>query len=223
MDELAALEEKLFSAARSERADPAARARALTNALVEARARRRIPVGPVLGAVALAAGVGLLIWLGGGTRAPLPIDREKLSVAAPSASRSAPSSDANKAALQEPALQASSQVAPRALSAPRPAASLSEELAILEQARAALADGSASRSLELLDRYDRALRGTRLRAEATMLRIEALAAAGRTGEAARLARKFVAENPGSPLVDRARTFVRGDEETVGKQGPGGKP
>lgn len=87
-------------------------------------------------------------------------------------------------------------------------ASLSEEVTALDQARQSLASGDANGALAKLDDYTNVLGGTRLVLEAALLRIQALSSAGRTAEASRLARRFTKENPGSPLVDRARSFVR---------------
>ena len=76
---------------------------------------------------------------------------------------------------------------------------------MLQQVRSALAGGDGGRALRGLDQYDR--RGTRLRTESTILRIEALARVGRRAEAAVLAQRFVADHPTDPLVDRARAYL----------------
>jgi len=87
-------------------------------------------------------------------------------------------------------------------------ASLSDELGSLKLASSALSSGDPRAALAALDRYDHVLKGKVMRAEATLLRIEALARTGQTGAASTLAQRFVEQNPGSPLVDRARTFVQ---------------
>ena len=87
-------------------------------------------------------------------------------------------------------------------------ASLSDELSALKVASGALSAGDTRAALAALDRYDRVLKGQKMRAEATLLRIEALSRAGQTEAASALAQRFVEQNPGSPLVDRARSFVR---------------
>jgi hypothetical protein len=91
--------------------------------------------------------------------------------------------------------------------APHPAPTLGDELAELEAARSALTAGDPKRALALLDHYRQTTRGARLADEALVLRLDALVRAGRGAEAAALARDFVAKNPGSPLVDRARAFT----------------
>lgn len=89
-----------------------------------------------------------------------------------------------------------------------PPASLPEEIAALDRARTALSSGDVPGALRMLDDYERVLRGTRLTAEATMLRIDALARSGRTAEASALAARFVEANPSSALADRARAFIK---------------
>jgi hypothetical protein len=89
-----------------------------------------------------------------------------------------------------------------------PPASLPDEIASLDRARTALSSGDVSGALRVLDDYDRVLRGTRLTAEATLLRIDALARSGRAAEASALAARFVEANPASALADRARAFIK---------------
>jgi len=86
-------------------------------------------------------------------------------------------------------------------------ASLSDEVSALKVASTALSGGDPQAALAALDRYDRVLKGQKLRAEATLIRIEALSRAGQSEAASALAQRFVAQNPGNPLVDRARSFV----------------
>jgi hypothetical protein len=89
-----------------------------------------------------------------------------------------------------------------------PPPSLPDEIATLDRARTALSSGDVQGALRILDDYDRVLRGTRLTAEATMLRIDALARSGRNAEASALAARFVEANPSSALADRARAFIK---------------
>jgi hypothetical protein len=121
-------------------------------------------------------------------------------------------------------VEAPSQAVPSAPSLPTPAklvasapsesakvhsapASLSDELSALKVASSALSAGDTQAALSALDRYDHVLKGQKMRAEATLLRIEALSRAGQAEAASALAQRFVQQNPGSPLVDRARSFV----------------
>jgi len=75
--------------------------------------------------------------------------------------------------------------------------------------------GSPDRALGLLDRYA-AEHGTALVDEAALLRIETLSALNRKDEARTLALRFVAENPDSPLFDRARRYVDAGSHDVAR-------
>jgi hypothetical protein len=100
----------------------------------------------------------------------------------------------------------------------RTPASLTEEIASLDRARSALARSDTSDALRALDDYDAVLHGTRLREEATLLRIEVLQRSGRSNEAAAMARKFIDANPGSSLTERARRFLeKGSGSLVGSR------
>jgi hypothetical protein len=226
-DELDELSKKLFAVGRAERATEEIRSRTLDASTATVNVGRSSRRTTIIGAAALAAGVAGLFWFGEREVGTVTVDRESLPVAPAAKPASKPpearSHNAERPTAGQPAkLGASARPSP---SAERTAASLSDELALLESARSALASGSGERALELLDRYERTLRGTRLRAEASILRVEALAASGRKAEAASLAGEFVKKNPGSPLVDRARAFA-GDAQTGPddhKKDPGRSP
>jgi hypothetical protein len=93
--------------------------------------------------------------------------------------------------------------------APAPATSptLSNELAALKQIRQALRNGDGPAALALLDRHAAGEYGSSLALEASVLRVEALDAVGRRAEAEALARRFVRDNPDSPLAERAQRFI----------------
>ena len=203
-NELDDLSVRLFAAARRERPSEQVRARARVSALASARARP-LRLGKAFAVGALAAGFAVLVAYA--TRpAPLArIDREKPALATHERVVNAPAPEPVRETAKVPAPSATTPDRP--VSKPRPAASLSAELELLESARGALAAGENQRALELVDRYHHTLEGKHLRAEAALLRIQALAATGRKDEAARLARAFVEENPGSPLVNRAHSYV----------------
>jgi hypothetical protein len=82
------------------------------------------------------------------------------------------------------------------------------ELDLLKRARTVLRSGDAAQALDLLTRHARERTGNGLEAEATLLRIEALAALGQHADASELATRFVHENPNSALGDRAKSFIR---------------
>jgi hypothetical protein len=94
---------------------------------------------------------------------------------------------------------------PSALASAPP--TLANELGALRQIRQALRGNDGTAALALLDRYDTGEYGKSLSLEASVLRVEALAAVGRRAEAQALARRFVRENPDSPLAERAQTFI----------------
>jgi outer membrane protein assembly factor BamD (BamD/ComL family) len=79
---------------------------------------------------------------------------------------------------------------------------------VLKRARAALRAGEAGRAIALLDDHSRQRSSSALEAEATLLRIEALAQLGSRREASELAARFLRAYPNSALADRARSFTR---------------
>jgi hypothetical protein len=91
--------------------------------------------------------------------------------------------------------------------APASTPTLSNELGALKQIRQALRNGDGGAALVLLDRYDGGEYGSSLALEASVLRIEALDAVGRRSEAEALARRFVRDNPDSPLAERAQRWL----------------
>jgi outer membrane protein assembly factor BamD (BamD/ComL family) len=81
------------------------------------------------------------------------------------------------------------------------------ELDLLKRARAALRSGQPRNAIDLLEAHGRERGGSELVAEATLLRVEALAALGERTVASDLASRFVRENPHSALSDRAKSFI----------------
>lgn len=104
-----------------------------------------------------------------------------------------------------PASSAGTSSAPPASAKPM---TLLGELELLKRARSALRSGDGGQALELLDRHARERTSNGLDAEANLLRIEALAALGRHGDASVLAARFVRDNPNNALGDRAKSFIR---------------
>lgn len=87
------------------------------------------------------------------------------------------------------------------------APSIAREIRALDRVRALLARGDGRRALAELDRYRvEAPRGA-LGQEATLLRIEALVAAGDKQGARRLAQRFLSEHPGTPHATRVRALT----------------
>ena len=209
---------RLFEVARSEAVPEGAQQRALEAARRESSrqtptsarlsARRKWPVAAAC--VAIAAGAVLVLRP---REVSLGISAEPVSVAHTEPERRTTSR------METPSAEAPSTAVPSLPMAPKPAplvaptavhsapASLSDELSALKVASSALSAGDPQAALAALDGYDRVLKGQKMRAEATLLRIEALARGGQTEAASVLAQRFVEQNPGSPLVDRARSFV----------------
>jgi hypothetical protein len=87
------------------------------------------------------------------------------------------------------------------------ASALPAELALLEQARSAVAGGDPARSLSVLDRYAERFPQGSMMPEAMMIRIEALLKAGDRSAATRSAAAFLASDPGSPYAARVRSLL----------------
>jgi len=78
---------------------------------------------------------------------------------------------------------------------------LPEEIRLIDEARTRLHRGDPKGSLETLARYDQLVkRGGRMRAEATVVRIESLQASGDPARAAKLGQRSLADNPSSPYA-----------------------
>jgi hypothetical protein len=87
----------------------------------------------------------------------------------------------------------------------RVAGNLAEQLEQIKRVRAALRAGKPELALSLLDAPG--AETDTLAEEASLLRIESLALAGRHEESARAARAFAERHPSSPLIDRAMSFA----------------
>jgi hypothetical protein len=106
---------------------------------------------------------------------------------------------------------ASSPAAAQAASSqPEAASSLSEEVASLRTAREALGRGDAKGCLAAVDAYFAAFPKGHLGAEARVLRVEAMFAAGQKAQAAALASAMLAQSPRSPYAARLRTIAGED-------------
>ena len=221
------LAEQLFEAARRERPAPGVKQQALRVASAP-----KLPTPRWL-LVALALGaLGVLFALGGQRERVEPEPAAELGSIRPEpievSSRSVP----GKRDASPPVTVAPTSSAPRDVTtpstrvpAPRPApkalaASLEQELEMLDLVRQALLGGDTKTALLRLTRYDQTATRRHLGAEATLLRIQALAASGRASEASVLASEFVARHPNSPLVDRAKSFVHTSPRGNVNQGVG---
>jgi hypothetical protein len=141
--------------------------------------------------------------------APSPESKAPRARAAPRP-RGADAPPAALSAAPEAAAEAAASEGTPANERPPGAAStptLSNELGVLKQIRQALRGHDGQAALALLDRYATGEYGTSLSLEASVLRVEALDAVGRRAEAEALARRFVRDNPDSPLAERAQSFI----------------
>ncbi|HEU5073285.1 MAG TPA: hypothetical protein VFU02_03915 [Polyangiaceae bacterium] len=93
------------------------------------------------------------------------------------------------------------------------------ELEAIDNARKALAQGNAALASRLLDRYAARFPKPRLRAEATVLRIETLIARGDRAAASRLGKAFLQNNSKSPYARRVRSLI-GDTTSSAESSPG---
>lgn len=114
-----------------------------------------------------------------------------------------PTPAAERAALAAP--EPVRRAPPRAV---QPAHRLGDELALLDRARAALAEQASDRALRLIEEYTRRFAGGVLRPEADVLRIEALVQRGDTERAERLSRRFTRAHPGHLLSSRVQRVAQ---------------
>jgi len=209
----------LFEAGRREPAPEATRARIAaalrtrSNEAVQATSTRThwpvVRIALAVAAAALAAGMVSLVGedppvvriTAEAPRPPTPKASSEESTLAPAPAPAPPGPSASVRPAPAPAPRADKRPA-----APAPP-SLDDELGSMQRARSALSRGDATGALAELDRFAKGPGWRQLAVEASLLRIEALARAGRNDEARNLARRFVERHPNNPLVDRARTFA----------------
>jgi len=86
--------------------------------------------------------------------------------------------------------------------------SLADELALLDQARRAVADGRAATALEVLGRHARSFPRGALREEAAVLRMEAYVLVGDRDRARASAESFLETAPQSPQRARVRSLLQ---------------
>ena len=137
----------------------------------------------------------------------LPTSAMPATAVAPAATRAspvAPTTPPSGTTEVDPATPAA--VGATASAAPT-SSTLTEELALLDEARGGLARGDATGALATLDRYQQRFpRGT-LALEAQVLRIDALWRRGDQASARQLAERFVEAHPSSPHSPRLRAMI----------------
>ena len=85
--------------------------------------------------------------------------------------------------------------------------SVQDERALLDAVRYALDKGDGRKAAELLERHDREFADGLFGPDARILRVEALALAGRDAEAVAQASEFLEAFPHSPQADRVRALL----------------
>jgi hypothetical protein len=177
----------------------------------------------VVGIGASVVAVNHYVASGAGTRAPwsqgFPSASAAASIGGPSASanestRDAPVLDERVSTPPGPITEPDTSGAERARSSGRMSTvatsaspSAHEESQLIGSARTALRAGDATGALQLLDRVERRYPQGVLVQEREALRVEALAALGRTAEAKARADAFVRVYPKSPHVARVNSFT----------------
>lgn len=136
-----------------------------------------------------------------------------------SESAAAPTPDASESVTEEssPAARPASRRAPARASRDadgEQASALSQELALLDAARAAIAQGNPRRALRLLDEHGQRFTKPRLPTEASVLRIEALVRSGDRAQARKLGEAFLARHVNGPYERRVRSLI-GDAKRPG--------
>jgi hypothetical protein len=182
-----------------------------TSAIASAVKASGLAGGLKLGAGASALAVGAAMVVAGTSLLPTPEPPPApLTRSAPVAAvEEKTASPAIAPALAEPVeVPAVPKAAPRAVA---PVDSLSAELAALEDARRALRGGDPASSIRKLDAYSRRFPRPKLRTEATVLRIEALAQGGEREAAAKLAETFLSRYADSPYSRRVRSLAGASE------------
>jgi len=171
-----------------------------------------------LGAAAIGGGIASVVFLAKHQAAPLPptpVASAPAVTHVPELPPKAPLPPPERPALAQPAAAPAHGVAAaRADSAERAdkptdgKEALAAEIRIIDEARGRLRQGDAAGALEALRRYDQLVkRGGSMRAEATVVRIEALEASGDAAGAGALADRFLSKNPDSPYADYVKKIV----------------
>jgi hypothetical protein len=159
----------------------------------------RLAVGVTAGALAIYGGARVLTPPAEApsnkpavTESPTPAPQPR-EVAAPDAPATAPAESAEPAARRP---------APST-----PVDTLSEELAVLDQAPRALARRDHEGALARLDEHARRFPRRHLSSEATVLRIETLVKSGDTALATKLGKEVLARQPNGPYAKRVTSLI----------------
>lgn len=133
--------------------------------------------------------------------------RRPARAVASSAPAAVPAPAASTVARADAPPSSASSATPAVADPPKPAQSLTDELAQLDRARAAFNAGNPAGALALVDEYDARFPGSTFGMESIVLRIDALAALGRTSLALQYADAFLAAYPNAPMSRHVRSIV----------------
>jgi hypothetical protein len=216
-------ERRMLAAALEKKPSPAASARmakalgvTVTTVTATATAGTALAAGAAAAKAPVAAGAAVWPWISAGlvglvvagavvarrTSRMAPVETAPVSAPATAPAPSVetagePSQPAKDVTQRSPApVAASRRITTTATGA------VTEQTAFIDAARAAVADRSGRRALEILRRYQERYPAGLFRPEATALKVEALIHLGRDGEARALAERFVAEHRGTLLAAR---------------------
>lgn len=206
-----------------ERALLGAAAREIPTPMLERRMRRALGIGIIATSAKLAMAlvpVAAIAFFAAdiGLRSSAPQENATVAVAPKETPAPAPRNVVNPPSETSPVRVVDApkvQVAPAAQPVRRAervttANDLKAEIRLLDQARAAVRNGSSAAALALLRSYDQRYPRGAFRQEVAVLRVEALERRGERDRATDLARKFVAENPDSPHVERVERVTRSE-------------
>jgi hypothetical protein len=211
----AALEKKPSSAASARMAKAlGVTVATVATATATATAGTALAAGAAAAKAPVAAGAAMWPWISAGVLGLVVAG----AVVATGTPHSSPSETAPASApATEPARPLEATSEPRDVTTQRPpapaaasrrsrtataAGAVAEQTAFIDTARAAVAERSDGRALEILRRYQEKYPAGLFRPEATALKIEALVHLGRDDEARALAQRFVAEHRGTLLGAR---------------------
>jgi hypothetical protein len=174
----------------------------------------------VLGALGVAGGAAIVFAArpgaheaprrGAGAPAAHRVDESRVApvpTALPGEGAQTPQAEAARALPAEATVSPIAQDRASEGSARASTPSIAREIAALDVARRLLGSGNPRGALGALDDYEAQAKTGMLRQEATLLRIEALAGAGETSAARRLAHRFLQNHPHSPHENRVRALV----------------
>jgi hypothetical protein len=145
-----------------------------------------------------------------GRKAPPSTSSSAVPVSAPPVP-STPTPPAGAPSVAAQAADVPGPATPPPVRAPTAASASSDlraELAALDKVRTTLSAGDPDGALSLLASYLRTFPRGRLRLEAEVLRIDALARSGQTALAARQAQSFLERHPNSVLAERVRPYAK---------------